>query len=173
MSTVQTEQNVIPAGTWNVDPVHTAIEFRVTDTSDLISTITGRFLDFEGVIDADDNLDATTITGIVRTASVSTDNEQRDQHLRSADFFDADTYPEIRFRSQRIVDQAGKLRVGGELTIKDTPFPVELDAAVQGTGTDRWGNERVNLEARGSFDWDTTRVAVSIDASAVKESQTA
>ena len=147
----------------------TAIEFRVTDTSDLISTITGRFLDFEGQIEAGESLDATAITGVVRTTSVSTDNEQRDQHLRSADFFDVEKYPKIFFRSTRIGEEGEKLHVAGELTIKETPFPVELDAAVRGTGTDRWGNERVNLEARGSFDWGTTTVALSVDASAVKE----
>ncbi len=74
-------KTVIPAGTWAVDPVHTTIGFQVTDTSDLFSTIVGRFTDYEGRIDGGDE---PSFAGTIRVESISTDNDQRDAHLRLA-----------------------------------------------------------------------------------------
>jgi polyisoprenoid-binding protein YceI len=160
-------KTALPAGTWAVDPVHTTISFQVVDTGDLFSTIVGRFTDYEGRIEGGEE---PSFEGTIRVASVSTDNEQRDGHLRSPDFFDAEAHPEIRFRSTA-VEATGDdtFRARGELTIKDTPFEIELDGRVRGVGTGKTGDERLILDATGSFDWGTTNVQVTAAVSAAKE----
>ena len=91
--------------------------------------------------------------GTVKSASIDTHDETRNEHLRSADFFDAATYPELSFVTTEIAPTGGSgLRVAGELTIKGTTKPIELTGTVQGTGLDPWGNERVALELRGEID---------------------
>jgi polyisoprenoid-binding protein YceI len=160
-------KTVLPAGTWSVDPVHTTIGFQVTDTSDLFSTITGRFTDLEGRIVGGDE---PQLAGTLRVASVSTDNEQRDAHLRSPDFLDADKHPEIRFRSTAIEPTAeDAFHVRGELTVKDTPFEIELDGRIRGIGQGQAGDERLVVDARGAFEWGTTTVELTAAVSAVKE----
>ena len=83
-------KTALPTGTWAVDPVHTTIGFQVVDTGDLFSTIVGRFTGFDGRIEGGDE---PSLEGAIRVASVSTDNDQRDAHLRSPDFFHADETP--------------------------------------------------------------------------------
>jgi polyisoprenoid-binding protein YceI len=165
MSTVAS--TTIPTGTWAVDPVHTTVGFQVTDTSDLFSTIVGRFTDYEGRIEGGEE---PSLEGTIRVASISTDNDQRDAHLRSHDFLDADKHPEIGFRSTA-VEPTGEdsFRVRGELTVKDTPFEIELDGRVRGIGTGKAGDERLVIDARGSFDWGTTTVEVTAAVSATRE----
>ena len=160
-------KTVIPAGTWAVDPVHTTIGFQVTDTSDLFSTIVGRFTGYEGRIEGGEE---PSFAGTIRVASISTDNDQRDAHLRSPDFLDAEQHPEIRFRSTA-VEPTGEdaFRVRGELTIKDTPFEIELDGRLRGVGTGKAGDERLVVEANGAFDWGTTTVQLTAAVSATRE----
>ena len=98
-------KTLIPAGTWVVDPAHTTIGFQVTDTTDLFSTIVGRFTELEGRIEGGDE---PSFAGAVRVASLRTDNEQRDAHLLSPDFLEAEKHPEIRF--QLHVDRAARRR---------------------------------------------------------------
>jgi polyisoprenoid-binding protein YceI len=160
-------RTVIPAGTWAVDPVHTTIGFQVTDTSDLFSTIVGRFTDFEGRVEGGEQ---PSFSGTIRVASLGTDNEQRDAHLRSPDFLDSEKHPEIRFRSTA-VEPTGEdtFRARGELTVKETPFEIELEGKVLGVGQGKAGDERLVLDARGAFEWGTTTVAITAAVSAVKE----
>ncbi|HYA09903.1 MAG TPA: YceI family protein [Gaiellaceae bacterium] len=160
-------KTVIPAGTWALDPVHTTIGFQVTDTSDLFSTIVGRFTGYEGRIEGGEE---PSFAGTIRVASISTDNDQRDAHLRSPDFLDAEQHPEIRFRSTA-VEPTGEdaFRVRGELTIKDTPFEIELDGRLRGVGTGKAGDERLVVEANGAFDWGTTTVQLTAAVSATRE----
>jgi len=160
-------KTVIPAGTWALDPVHTTIGFQVTDTSDLFSTIVGRFTGYEGRIEGGEE---PSFAGTIRVASISTDNDQRDAHLRSPDFLDAEKHPEIRFRSTA-VEPTGEdaFRVRGELTIKDTPFEIELDGRLRGVGTGKAGDERLVVEANGAFDWGTTTVQLTAAVSATRE----
>ena len=166
MSAVATK-SVIPTGTWAVDPVHTMIGFQVTDTSDLFSTIVGRFTDVEGRVEGGGE---PSLAGTVRVASLSTENEQRDAHLRSPDFLDAEKHPEIRFRSTA-VEPTGEdtFHFRGELTVKETPFEIELDGRIRGLGRGTAGDERLLIDARGAFDWGTTTVEVTAAVSAVKE----
>ena len=166
MSVTETT-TIVPAGTWAVDPVHTTVGFQVVDTADLFSTINGRFTDVEGHFEGGES---PSITGTIRVAGLRTDNEQRDAHLISPDFLDAARYPEIRFESTA-VEPAGddRLRVRGNLVIKDTPFEIELETRVLGVGQGKAGDERVVLDARGSFDWGTTTVELTVAVSATKE----
>jgi polyisoprenoid-binding protein YceI len=166
MSAIETT-TLIPAGTWTIDPVHTTIGFQVVDTTDLFSTINGRFTDFEGRVVGSA---APKLAGTIRVDSLRTDNEQRDAHLISPDFLGAETHPEIRFESTS-VEPLGDDRflVRGDLTVKETPFEVELQARVRGLGRGKLGDERLVLDAQGSFDWGTTTVEVTAAVSATKE----
>jgi polyisoprenoid-binding protein YceI len=160
-------KTILPAGTWAVDPVHTTIAFQVTDTGDLFSTIVGRFKDFEGRIEGGEQ---PSLEGTVRVASLTTDNDQRDAHLQSPDFLESERHPEIGFRSTEVEPTGhGTFRIRGELTIKDTPFEVELEGRLRGVGKGQAGDERVLVDARGSFDWGTTTVEVTAAVSAAKE----
>jgi polyisoprenoid-binding protein YceI len=167
MSTIETTQQVIPAGTWVVDPVHTTVGFQVTETTDLFSTINGRFTDVEGRLEGGET---PSITGAVRVASLRTDNEQRDAHLVSPDFLEGDKHPEIRFASKSIEPIDGeRFIVRGDLTVKDAPFEVELEGRLRGLGQGKLGDERLLVDARGSFDWGTTAVELNIAVSAARQ----
>jgi polyisoprenoid-binding protein YceI len=143
MSTIETLNTAIPAGTWKIDPTHSRVEFSIRHMG--IATIRGSFADFDGVIHGGDE---PQISGAIRVASVDTRDEARDGHLQSPDFFDAERHPEITFASTRF--EPGKLV--GDLTIRGVTREVELVAQVTGAGTDPWGNERLGLELEGEID---------------------
>jgi polyisoprenoid-binding protein YceI len=153
MTDLQTQQGVVrvPTGTWKVDPAHSSVGFEVKHM--MIATVRGHFREFEGTIEAAPNPADSRAYGSVRTASIDTGQPDRDAHLRSPDFFDADRYPEIRFESTRIEPLGGSdWRMTGDLTIKDVTREVTFDATVQGAGEDPWGNERVGVAVRGTVD---------------------
>jgi polyisoprenoid-binding protein YceI len=164
MATVQTETaTLVPVGTWIVDPVHSSVRFDVVDTDTLFKSISGRFTDFEGVVEP------SRAAGVVRTASVLTDHEQRDAHLRSPDLLEVERFPEIRFESTRIEHVEGdRHKIVGELTIKDVPLEVELVAKFQGTGTDADGLEKTLFRVEGDIEWGPTRVEITADVTAVR-----
>jgi polyisoprenoid-binding protein YceI len=167
VSTSTITAEVIPAGTWIVDPVHTTIGFQVTDTSDLFSSVNGRFTDFEGRLRGGEQA---SIEGAIRVDSLRTDNEQRDAHLTSPDFLEAARHPEIRFEStsvEPIGDDRFALR--GNLFVKEQPFEIELQGRLRGQGTGKLGDERLLLDVNGSFDWGTTTVELTAAVSAAKE----
>jgi polyisoprenoid-binding protein YceI len=167
MTSTTITPEVIPAGAWAVDPVHTAIGFQVTDTSDLFSSVSGRFTQFEGRIVGGEQ---PSLAGTIRVDSLRTDNEQRDAHLISADFLDAARHPEIRFESTAVEPlDAERFKARGNLTVKDTPFEIELEGRIRGQGQGKAGDERVLVDARGAFDWGTTTVEISAAVSAVNE----
>jgi polyisoprenoid-binding protein YceI len=165
MSAVQTETTtLVPQGTWVVDPVHSSIRFDVVDTDTLFKSISGRFTDFEGAIDPGQT------KGVVRAASVLTDHVQRDAHLRSPDLLEVERFPEIRFESNRIEHVDGdRHKVIGELTIKEVPIAVELDAKFQGAGTDADGLEKTLFRVEGAVEWGPTRVEITADITAVRQ----
>lgn len=167
MSTSTITAEVIPAGTWSIDPVHTTIGFQVTDTSDLFSSINGRFTEFEGRLQGGEQ---PSIAGTLRVDSLRTDNEQRDAHLISPDFLEATKHPEIRFESTSVEPLGDdRFALRGSLLVKDQPFDVELQGRLRGQGTGKAGDERLLLDVRGSFDWGTTTVEVTAAVSAAKE----
>ena len=168
MSAVQTEATtLIPTGTWAVDPVHSSIRWDVIDLDAGMKSIAGRFTEFEGTVEGGEEQAA---RGVVRTASVLTDNEMRDGHLRSGDMLDTDRFPEIRFESSRIEHVDGnRHKIVGELTIKEVPVDVELDAKFQGTGTDADGVEKTLFRVEGSIEWGPTRVEITADITAIRQ----
>ena len=139
----------LPTGTWQVDKVHSSVEFQVKHLG--IATVKGQFTEFEGTLEVSpENIVA---YGTVQTASVNTREPQRDEHLRSADFFDAEQNPEINFRSSAItpVDE-DEFEIEGEITIHGVTGPLKLKATVEGTETDPQGNDRVGVSATGQID---------------------
>ena len=137
----------LPApGTYEIDASHTHVGFVVRHL--MVSKTRGNFPVVSGtIVIGHDQLDSSVEVSI-DTASVDTGDEKRDGHLRSADFFDVEKYPALRFRSTRVEDLGeGRLRVTGELTIRDVTREVVLDAEQAGTGKDPWGNERVGFNA--------------------------
>jgi polyisoprenoid-binding protein YceI len=162
-----TAAEVIPAGTWIVDPVHSTIGFQVTDTSDLFSSVNGRFIEFEGRIRGDGQ---PSIEGAIRVDSLRTDNEQRDAHLISPDFLEAAKHPEIRFESTSVEPFGNdRFALRGQLFVKEQPFEVELQGRFRGQGTGKLGDERLLLDVSGSFDWGTTTVEITAGVSATNQ----
>jgi len=133
---------------WNTDPAHTSVEFAVRHM--VVSTVRGRFDDFSVAIEGDD-LNSATGTVAVKTASVNTREEARDNHLRSADFFDAETYPDMTYVIKRVEGSGSDYTVTGDLTIKGVTREVVLDADVSGPVADPWGNSRLGLSATGKL----------------------
>ena len=169
MATLETRPGrTIPAGTWNVDPAHSTIRFEVEDLSDLFATISGRFTDFEGTIEAGEDPESVKASGVIRTASVTTDQEQRDAHLRSPDFFDAASFPEIRFESDRVELAGETLRIVGTLTMKGVGQRVELEGRLLGQGTDSSGNERIVFDGAGEIGFGPMTVKIAVNVSAAK-----
>jgi polyisoprenoid-binding protein YceI len=165
MSAVQTEQSVlVPTGTWSVDAVHSAIRFDVIDVESLAKSISGRFTDFEGTLEGDEQ----RLAGVVQTASVNTDNEQRDAHLRTADLLDTSRYPEIRFESTAVEHvKDDRYAIRGDLTIKEIPIEVELDAKLHGIGSAD-GTDRLLFRVSGDVEWGPTRVEITAEITAIR-----
>lgn len=137
---------------WRVDPSHTRAEFAVKHL--MITTVRGHFADIDGTV-REDTADPTrsSIEVSLKTASVDTGVEQRDTHLRSPDFFDAEQFPSISFRSTRIVPKGdNELQVTGDLTIKGVTKSVVLDVTEEGRGKDPWGGNRAGLSATAKID---------------------
>jgi polyisoprenoid-binding protein YceI len=144
----QPSQIGVPTGTWKVDPVHSTVEFQVKHLG--IATVKGQFTDFEGTLEV--TPDGVSAYGKVNVASVDTREPQRDEHLRSPDFFDAENYPEITFQSTSIrpVDE-DTFEIDGDLAIHGITRPVTLKAVLEGAATDPQGNDRVGLSVVGEI----------------------
>jgi polyisoprenoid-binding protein YceI len=139
----------IPAGTYTVDPAHSNVGFAVRHMG--IATVRGSFRSVQGTIDATG--DAPVLEGSVEVASIDTGEENRDGHLKSPEFFDAERHPQIGFHSTATeADEDGTIRLAGEITIKGVSKPIELTGTVAENGEDPWGNQRVGLELETSID---------------------
>jgi polyisoprenoid-binding protein YceI len=136
---------------WVIDPMHSEVQFKVKHL--VISTVTGSFKNFSGEASSTgEDFDGADISFAMDVNSIDTNQAQRDAHLRSADFFDAEAYPEIRFKSvsfKKIKDE--QYRVLGELTMKGVTKPVELEAEYGGTAKDSYGNEKSGFEVKGKI----------------------
>ena len=149
-----TTTTTAPAGTttWKLDADHAHVEFAVRHL--MISKVKGQFTGVEGTLrmDAEDPTTARLDVEIA-AASVDTRVEQRDEHLRSPDFLDTARFPSLTFKSRK-VERSGneRLRVTGDLTIRDVTREVVLDVTERGRVTDPWGGERVGYEARAKID---------------------
>jgi polyisoprenoid-binding protein YceI len=148
-TTATRQETGLPVGTWQIDPVHSSLEFQVRNMG--LVTVKGFFADFEGSLEVGDDGNAQA-EGTVQAASVHTRSEKRDEHLRAPDFFDVEQHPEIAFRVTGVEPDGDSLKVHGALTIKGITRPVEFRAEVTGSGPDPWGGERVGVAAYGEVD---------------------
>jgi len=131
-------------GLWTIDPAHTQAEFGVRHM--MISTVRGRFAEVASTITLDpDDIASSSVDVRIGVDSIDTGNRDRDEHLRSADFFDVASHPELTFLSTRVSVAGGKLKVHGNLTIRGTTRQVVLDSEELGTGLDPWGQQRVGF----------------------------
>lgn len=141
------------ATTWQIDPAHTQVEFAVKHM--MFAKVRGQFAAVDGAItfSPDGDLSDAKVAVEIDAASIETAQEQRDAHLRSADFFDVERFPRLTFRSTHVERVAeDELRVRGELTIRDVTKEVELEVTETGQGIDPWGNERAGYHASTSID---------------------
>lgn len=142
---------------WTIDPVHSEIQFKVKHL--MITTVTGHFKEVSATVESEEpDFSDADVYFEAKTASLSTNDEKRDDHLRSGDFFDAEKYPALKFESTSLKkgDDAGVYNVTGDLTIKDVTKPVTLVAEFGGIQKDPWGNHKAGFSVHGKInrkDW--------------------
>jgi polyisoprenoid-binding protein YceI len=181
-----TQERVAPelVGTWDIDPTHSMVGFSVRHA--MVATVRGGFDAFAGSISIGEDLSDSTVEVTIDAASIDTRSEDRDRHLRSADFFDVENHPTITFRGTGVEPAGeGRYRVRGDLTIRGVTRPVDLDVAFNGTTIDGYGNLRGGIEASTTIsrkDWGlnwnmaleaggvlvSDRIKISLDVAAVK-----
>ncbi|MFF4263241.1 YceI family protein [Streptomyces virginiae] len=173
-------------GDYVIDPAHSSIGFTVRHA--MVTNVRGAFTEHEGTLHLDGADPARSTASIdVKIASVDTGIADRDGHLRSGDFFDAETFPLMTFRSTEARQLGGDAyRITGELTIKDVTRPLSIDLEFNGSATDAYGNERVGFEGSTEIlrsDWGLTwnaaleaggvmvsdKVKLTFDISAIKQ----
>lgn len=136
--------------TWTIDPAHSEVQFKVKHL--VITTITGAFKEFYGTVFTGDDFENAIIRFEPSIHSISTNNEQRDTHLKSADFFEAEEYPKFFFESRSFTKKgADNYELKGNLTIKGITKPTTLTAGYGGTMTDPWGNVKAGFELKGQI----------------------
>jgi polyisoprenoid-binding protein YceI len=140
---------------WAIDPAHSTVEFSVRHM--MVATVKGRFSGVQGtIIDVADDPNQSSVQVNIDPATVSTGDPQRDAHLRGPDFFDAEKYPAITFQSRRVEGSREEFTVYGDLTIRDTTRPIQLQATFNGTGTNPWGKTVAGFSAEAKLnrkDW--------------------
>ncbi|UPL48598.1 YceI family protein [Hymenobacter sublimis] len=137
--------------TWAIDPTHSEVQFKIKHL--VISTVTGSFKKFEGqAVTENDSFENAQISFALDVNSIDTNQEQRDEHLRNNDFFDAATYPQITFTSTSLTKTGDdEYKLTGNMTIKDVTKPVTLDVEFGGVATDFYGNEKAGFEISGKI----------------------
>ena len=133
------------ADTYKIDPAHTSIGFSVRHLG--LSNVRGQFKEFAGVIMLDGGK-ITEASGTIQAKSVDTGVQQRDNHLRTADFFDATNYPTITFKTKRIETTGGQIVMISDFTMRGVTKELRLPAKLAGPSKDPWGNLRIGLEAK-------------------------
>jgi polyisoprenoid-binding protein YceI len=137
--------SAVSAETWKIDPNHSTVSFKVRH---LFSKVSGQFTEWEGTIGFDTTDPSATAAKVsIVSASVDTGNEQRDKHLRSGDFFNAEEFPSIEFTSTKVVKHDGQWVIHGDLTIHGVTKSVEMPFAFLGAGADPWGGQRAGFSA--------------------------
>ncbi len=150
--TAQTTEASIPGfqtGTWNIDPVHSEVGFSVRHM--MVSKVRGRFTSFSGQIVTTDDPLQSSVTAEIDLSSINTGQEQRDGHIRSADFFEVETYPTMTYKSTGVRLEDGEYVLDGELTLKGVTRNVPLRLELQGFGPDAYGGYRAGFTAIGEI----------------------
>ena len=137
----------LTTGTWTIEPAHSEVGFTVRHLG--LSKVRGRFNSFAGTVEVGQTLGESTIEATVDLSSVDTNNEQRDGHLRSTDFFDVEAHSQMMFRSTGIDASASEGTITGDLTINGVTRQVTLDTEFHGVGVDAYGVTRAGFSATG------------------------
>ena len=132
-------------GTWKADPVHSEIAFTVRHL--MVSKVRGRFTGYDVTIVTGDDPLGSSVAATIDLASIDTGNEWRDDHLRSADYFEVEKYPTMSYRSTGIRQTRAGWVIDGELTLHGVTRQVPLAVEVNGFGTDQWGGQRAGFSA--------------------------
>ncbi|GLJ62520.1 MULTISPECIES: YceI family protein [Microbacterium] len=136
-------------GTYNLDPAHSEVGFEVRHM--MISKVRGAFTVKSATIVLPENVLEASVTASADAASLDTNDEGRDQHLRSADFFDVENHPALTFASTGVRHENGEFYVDGDLTIKGVTRPVTFELELGGFGTDPWGNYKAGATAKATI----------------------
>ena len=150
--TASTEATTIPgyvAGTWDIDPVHSEVGFIARHM--MVSKVRGRFTQFSGELVTAPDLLQSSVTATIELTSIQTGNEQRDQHIRSADFFEVDKYKTMTYRSTGLRPEGDHYVLDGELTLRDVTKQVPLKLELNGFGPDPYGGTRAGFTATGEL----------------------
>ena len=138
-------------GTFALDRSHTQVGFVARHL--MVSKVRGRFTDFEGTIIVADDPSASSVEVTIQAASVNTNDENRDNHVRNIDFLSVEEFPTLSFRSTKVeLKPRGDWKVYGDLTVRGVTRPVVLDVEFEGVIQDPWGNQRLGFTASGEID---------------------
>lgn len=137
------------AGTWTIDPVHSNVEFVARHM--VVSKVRGRFRAFSGTIVTGDRPLESSVTAEIDLNSIDTGNDQRDNHMRSADFFEVETYPTMTYRSTGLTQDGNDYILHGRLTLKGVTREVPLKLELNGFGPDAYGGTRAGFTATGEI----------------------
>ena len=150
--TAPTTETTIPgyeAATWNIDPIHSEVGFSVRHM--MVSKVRGRFTKFGGQLVTADDPARSSVTAEIDLRSINTGQDQRDDHIRSADFFEVETYPTMTYKSTGIRVQDGEYILDGDLTLKGVTKRVPLHLELNGFGPDPYGGVRAGFTATGEL----------------------
>jgi polyisoprenoid-binding protein YceI len=138
-------------GTFVLDKSHTEVGFIARHL--MVSKVRGRFTDFEGTIVVADDPSESSVEVIIQAASINTNDENRDKHVRTNDFLSTDEFPALTFRSTKVeLSSGGDWKVNGALTVRGVTRPIVLDVQFEGVIQDPWGNQRLGFAASGEID---------------------
>jgi polyisoprenoid-binding protein YceI len=150
-STREYKGAVVPtAGVYDVDQAHTTVEFIARHL--MITKVRGRFNTFSGTVTVAEVPEESSVDVTIDASSIHTSQDQRDAHLRSADFFEADKYPTLSFKSTSVALDGDGWKVTGDLTVRDVTRPVVLDVEFDGANTTPWGTQAVAFSASTEID---------------------
>ena len=137
------------AGTWSIDPVHSEVGFAARHM--MVSKVRGRFRTFSGQVVTGENPLESSVTAEIDLSSIDTGNEQRDAHIRSADFFEVETYPTMTYQSTGVRQDRDGFVLDGKLTLKGVTKDVSLNLELNGFGPDPYGGTRAGFTATGEI----------------------
>jgi len=135
----------LTAGAWTIDPVHSDVSFTVRHM--MVSKVRGHFTNIEGQIVAADNLLDSSVSATIDLSSIDTNNEQRDAHIRSADFFEVESHPHMTYQSTAIRPDGDGYTIDGELSLHGVTKPVQLALELNGVTPDPYGKTRAGFSA--------------------------
>jgi len=150
--TSATTETAVPgyeAATWTIDPIHSEVGFSVRHM--MVSKVRGRFTAFSGQIVTADDPTQSSVTAEIDLSSINTGQEQRDEHIKSADFFEVETYPTMTYRSTGVRVEDGEYLLDGDLTLKGVTKRVPLHLELNGFGPDPYGGVRAGFTATGEI----------------------